>query len=191
MRERARFAELRVVAIVLALTLTGCPKRPGTMGVSAPAPGGSGVTSGSGRTPTAMQPAAKPAAPGGPPVASVPKPAEFAASPDLRDIHFDFDKADLRPGDADILATNARWLKSKPGVWVLVEGNCDERGTVEYNLALGQRPAKTATDFLMMQGLPADRIIIVSYGKEQPVCTEHDEACLARNRRDHFLVKAR
>jgi peptidoglycan-associated lipoprotein len=137
-----------------------------------------------------MQPAAKPATPGGPPAASIPKPAEFAASPDLRDIHFDFDKADLRPGDADILATNAQWLRSNPGVWLLVEGNCDERGTVEYNLALGQRRAKTAMDFLMAQGLPADRIII-SYGKEQPVCTEHSEACWARNRRDHFLVKAR
>lgn len=191
MRERARFVKLGVVAIVLALTLTGCPKRPGTMGVSAPAPGGPGVTSGSAPTPTPMQPAAKPATPGGAPAASVPKPAEFAASPDLRDIHFDFDKADLRPGDADILATNAHWLKSNPGVWLLVEGNCDERGTIEYNLALGQRRAKTAMDFLMTQGLPADRIITISYGKEQPVCTEHSESCWARNRRDHFLVKAR
>ncbi|HXJ83926.1 MAG TPA: peptidoglycan-associated lipoprotein Pal [Candidatus Methylomirabilis sp.] len=180
-----------MVAIVLALALTGCPKRPGTMGVSAPAPGGPAAPSASGPPAAATQAVEKPAAPGGSPAASVPTPAEFAPSADLLDIHFDFDKADLRPGDGDILATNARWLKSNPGVWVLVEGNCDERGTVEYNLALGQRRAKTAMDFLMTQGVHAERIITISYGKEQPVCTEHSEPCWAKNRRDHFLVKAR
>ena len=73
---------------------------------------------------------------------------------------------------------------------MLIEGHCDERGTNEYNLALGERRARATMNYLLAQGLPATRITIISYGKERPVCTEHAESCWARNRRAHFLVKA-
>jgi peptidoglycan-associated lipoprotein len=112
------------------------------------------------------------------------------ASPNLKDIHFDFDKYDIRPGDAKVLDANAAWLKTNNNL-VLVEGHCDERGTNEYNLALGERRAKATMNYLVAQGVQANRITIISYGKERPVCTEHNEACWARNRRAHFLVKAR
>jgi peptidoglycan-associated lipoprotein len=119
-----------------------------------------------------------------------PKPSEFMANPNLNDIHFDFDKYDIRPGDAKILDSDAAWLKSNPGNLVLIEGHCDERGTNEYNLALGERRAKSTMNYLVAQGVQASRITIISYGKERPLCTDHNEACWAQNRRAHFLTKA-
>jgi len=111
------------------------------------------------------------------------------ANPNLKEIHFDFDKYNIRPGDAKILDGNAAWLKSNNNL-VLIEGHCDERGTAEYNLALGERRAKSAMNYLVAQGVQANRITIISYGKERPLCTESTEACWARNRRDAFLTKA-
>jgi peptidoglycan-associated lipoprotein len=109
----------------------------------------------------------------------------------LKDIFFDFDKYNIRPGDAKVLDANASWLKENGNQLLLIEGHCDERGTAEYNLALGERRAKAAMGYLVAQGVQANRITIISYGKERPSCTEHNEACWARNRRAHFLVKAR
>ena len=85
---------------------------------------------------------------------------------------------------------DAAWLKSNPGNLVLIEGHCDERGTNEYNLALGERRAKSTMNYLVAQGVQASRITIISYGKERPVCTEHNEGCWSNNRRAHFLTKA-
>ena len=120
-----------------------------------------------------------------------PAPAEFAARPELADIHFDFDRYDIRPGDATILDASAAWLRANAGTLVLIEGHCDERGTDAYNLALGDRRAKAAMDYLVSRGIQADRITTLSYGKERPVCREHTEACWAKNRRAAFSVKAR
>ena len=89
------------------------------------------------------------------------------------------------------LDANGTWLKVHDDSLVLIEGHCDKRGTAEYNLALGQRRATSAMNYLLSRGIPASRITTVSYGKERPVCTEHTQACWARNRRDHFLVKDR
>jgi len=121
---------------------------------------------------------------------SGPRPAvkDFTAVSDVVDIHFDFDRYDIRPGDAKTLDGNARWLRSNNDL-VLIEGHCDERGTPEYNLALGDRRAHSAMNYLVAQGVRANRITIISYGKERPLCTEHDEACWSKNRRAHFLVK--
>ena len=119
-----------------------------------------------------------------------PKPSEFMANTNLNDIHFDFDKYNIRSGDAKVLDANAAWLKSNPGNLVLIEGHCDERGTNEYNLALGERRAKSTMNYLVAQGVQAGRITIISYGKERPLCTEHTEECWAKNRRAHFLTKA-
>ena len=104
-------------------------------------------------------------------------------------INFDFDKANIRPGDAKILDANAQWLKANPNLLVLITGNCDERGTVEYNLALGDRRAKAAMNHLVSKGVEAGRINTISYGKERPICTEKTAKCYATNRNDQFLVK--
>ena len=90
-----------------------------------------------------------------------------------------------------ILDTNAAWLKSNPNHLVLIEGHADERGTNEYNLALGERRAKSTMNYLVSQGVQANRITIISYGEERPACTEKTEECWAKNRRAHFLVKPR
>jgi peptidoglycan-associated lipoprotein len=128
----------------------------------------------------------------GPAVAAArPAPAEFVSVPELKDVHFDFDKYDIRPGDAKVLDGNASWLKSNPSHLVLIEGHCDERGTNEYNLALGERRAKSTMNYLVSQGVQASRITIISYGEERPLCSEKTEECWARNRRAHFLVKPR
>jgi peptidoglycan-associated lipoprotein len=139
--------------------------------------------------PVATPAPAAPAAPAAAPM-SPPKPSEFMANANLTDIQFDFDKYDIRPGDARTLDADATWLKANPRNLVLIEGHCDERGTNEYNLALGERRAKSTMNYLVAQGVQASRITIISYGKERPVCTEHNEGCWAKNRRAHFLTKA-
>jgi peptidoglycan-associated lipoprotein len=118
-----------------------------------------------------------------------PAPRDFMANAALRDINFNFDKYDIRPADMKTLDTNAAWLKTNARSSLLIEGHADERGTPEYNLALGERRAKAAMSHLVALGIQANRISIISYGEERPLCTEHGEACWARNRRDHFLVK--
>jgi len=104
----------------------------------------------------------------------------------LQDINFDFDKYAIRPADAELLKKNVDWFKANPGQKVRIEGNCDERGTVEYNLALGQKRADSAKNYLAGLGTDASLLDTVSYGKERPTCTEHNEDCWAKNRRDHF-----
>jgi peptidoglycan-associated lipoprotein len=106
----------------------------------------------------------------------------------LKDIHFDFDKYDIRPGDAEVLKENASLLMKNPGVKIQIEGHCDERGTVEYNLALGERRANSAKRYLISLGLTGDRISTISYGKEKPLDPGHNEEAWAKNRRGHFIV---
>ena len=194
MAHRRGSALLVAPVLVLSLFLAGCPKRPATTAASAPPPTGapapsSAAPSTSGTPGPAMTPS--PAAPGTTsPSATPPRPSEFRETDNLKDVFFDFDRYDIRPGDARLLDTNAAWLKTNDNL-VLIEGHCDERGTNEYNLALGERRAKATMNYLVGQGVQANRITIISYGKERPTCTEHSEACWAKNRRAHFLVKAR
>lgn len=101
----------------------------------------------------------------------------------LADVYFDYDKAEIREADRATLAKNAEALKKYDFLRVTLEGHCDERGTVEYNLALGERRAKAAFDYLVSLGVPADRLKTVSYGKEMQVCSESNEACWQKNRR--------
>ena len=122
-------------------------------------------------------------------IPSLPSPKEFVESAALRDIFFDFDKYDVRPADKGTLEENAKWLKSNQSALLLIEGHTDERGTNEYNLALGERRAKATRDYLVSVGIDAGRITVISYGEERPVCTDKTEACWAKNRRAHFLVK--
>jgi len=108
----------------------------------------------------------------------------------LRDVHFDFDRRDLRPDAREILKGHAAWLKANPRVRVEVEGHCDERGTNEYNLALGAKRAESAKRYLIDLGIAPDRLSTISYGEELPMCKEQNEACWAKNRRAHFVVRA-
>ena len=106
----------------------------------------------------------------------------------LKDIHFDFDKYDIRRADEEILKENAVFLKKNPKMKIQIEGHCDERGTVEYNLALGERRANNTKKFLVSLGIPSDRISAISYGKERPFDKGHHEEAWARNRRAHVVV---
>lgn len=106
----------------------------------------------------------------------------------LKDVYFDFDKFDIRPEDAAILKENAALLKKYPTVKVQIEGHCDERGTNEYNLALGERRANSAKNYLVSLGIPSDRISTISYGEEKPLDTGHQEEAWAKNRRAHTVI---
>lgn len=106
----------------------------------------------------------------------------------LADVQFEFDSAEIRDADKPVLSKNAEVLKKFDFLKITVEGHCDARGSVEYNLALGERRAKAASDYLVGLGVPADRLKTVSYGKEVPLCSENTEDCWARNRRAHFTV---
>jgi len=106
----------------------------------------------------------------------------------LKDIHFDFDKYGIRPEDAEILKGNTALLMKHPTVKIQIEGHCDERGTNEYNLALGERRANSAKKYLTSLGMPADRISTISYGEEKPLDLGHNEEAWAKNRRGHFIV---
>jgi peptidoglycan-associated lipoprotein len=109
----------------------------------------------------------------------------------LRDIHFDFDRYELRPGDRAILRENAAFLKRHPTLQILIEGHCDERGTVEYNLALGDKRASASEWYLMRAGVVSTRMASVSYGKERPLDPRHEEEAWAKNRRAHFRIVAK
>ena len=106
----------------------------------------------------------------------------------LTDIHFDYDDFTIRPQDGEILRGNARWLEQHAANRLQVEGHCDERGSEEYNIALGAKRAQAAKEYLTTLGINSDRISTISYGKELPLCTEHEESCWAQNRRAHFVV---
>ncbi len=109
----------------------------------------------------------------------------------LRTVYFDFDRDELRPDAKEVLAANARFLKSHADLVVTIEGHADERGTNEYNLALGDRRASTARGYLGILGIARDQVGTVSYGEERPECSQSDETCWWRNRRAQFVIVGR
>ncbi len=117
--------------------------------------------------------------------------AELNEQHPLEDAFFDFDKADLSETARASLQKDADWMKRWGTTRVTIEGHADSRGTNEYNLALGERRAAAARDYLVSLGLAADRIAVVSKGEEQPFCTDETEACWAQNRRAHFIITAK
>ena len=190
------FRRLIIFVAIAATIFVGCAKRPALTTASAPAPtGGAEVQAApAAPAPAAPAPAAAAPAPAPAPVTAAPEPPrpapkDFAAVDALKPIHFDFDKYEIRAGDRRILDANAAWLKQNGKQLVLIEGHCDERGTNEYNLGLGERRARATMNYLVGQGIQANRITIVSYGEERPICAEKTEACWAQNRRASFLVK--
>jgi len=107
----------------------------------------------------------------------------------LSDIHFDYNDYSVRAQDGEILKSNADWVTKNSGTRIQIEGHCDDRGSEEYNIALGAKRAQAAKDYLETLGIAADRMSTISYGKELPVCTEETDECWAQNRRDHFVVQ--
>ncbi len=152
------------------------------------------------QAPPPVAPTPPPPAPAPPPQASTPPVqdeyarikamdvAEIEKLGLLEDVRFDFDRADIREGDGRVLAKDADILRKYDFLTVTVEGHCDERGTVEYNLALGERRGNAARDYLVNLGVAAARLKTVSYGKEMPLCGEHSESCWQRNRRAHLRI---
>lgn len=158
-----------VLLLPVALLVSGCPKKPEVVTAA--------------------------------PAAVAPTPAERVPTPEpreeevvvekaeeLQDVFFDFDKSLIRSDARRALDTNIRWLKNNPGVRIVVEGHCDERGTNEYNLGLGERRAKAVRDYLVAGGIDRNRISTISYGEERPFCLGHDESAWQCNRRGHFVV---
>lgn len=115
--------------------------------------------------------------------------AEERARFENEDIYFEFDSATLLPMAQEILKRKSEYLKTNPNLTVIIEGHCDERGTHEYNLALGDRRAKSAMQFLMDLGVPASRMVAISYGEERPVDPGNSEEAWAKNRRAHFVIQ--
>lgn len=179
-----RFVKIPVILLAV-LVLWGCPK--------------SAEVTTSPETPQEAAPAVEPAKEEpkveqqAEPVKEAPKPepakeetnerAASAAS-GLQPIYFDFDRSFVRDDAKAAMKANAEWLKANPKVKVRIEGNCDDRGTKEYNQALGQRRASSAKKYLTDLGISAKRISLISYGKEKPVCSESAEECWQKNRRD-------
>jgi len=177
-----------IVMLATGPILAGCAMTPNAVSSdssSAPAPGGSmsgstaGGAAGSAAGSSAMQGAARP------------NPKEFTAKTDLRDIRFEFDSYEIRTEDAQVLDQNADLMKANPGWLVLIEGHADQRGTPDYNLALSERRARASMNYLVSRGVRANRISVISYGKERPMCKDATEDCWSQNRRAHFAVKAK
>jgi len=162
--------------VIAALTIAGCSSKqhPSANGAGANGPGSNLNSSGVG--------------PGGNGSLGQFANGSTAGQGPLSDIHFGYNDYTISPQDGEILKGNAKWLADNPNAKVQVEGHCDERGSEEYNIALGARRAQAAKDYLVTLGVSADRISTISYGKELPACTDHDDNCWAQNRRDHFVV---
>ena len=190
---RTLFQATTVSALVLTTMLVGCARRPSVLSsatapTSATAP--SGPPAAAAPAPTEGDAAAAVAVEEREIITERPAPSTFAENANVKPIYFDFDRYDIRPDDARTLEADAAWLKDND-VLILIEGQCDERGTEEYNLALGDRRARATMNYLASLGIATNRMSTVSYGKERPVCTEHAEACWALNRRAHIVVKPR
>jgi peptidoglycan-associated lipoprotein len=175
MRRTPRIATLALAALLLGvLATTGCSSR-------------KQVT-----TAEPAEPTTPPAETTAPPPPSEPPPSETTTEPTasgLEDAFFDFDAAEIRQDAKDALTNNGKYLEAHGSSAVVIEGHCDERGSVEYNLALGERRARAAKDFLVSYGVPANRLTTISYGKERPFDSGHDESAWAKNRRAHFISK--
>jgi peptidoglycan-associated lipoprotein len=151
-----------------------------TYRLTAAGPGGS--TDATARL-TVVEPPPPPPAP-----VRAPEPSEaelFAQN--IKDIYFDYDRFDLRATDQQTVDADAAFLKQHPSILFTIEGHCDERGSTEYNLALGDNRANSARTALIAAGVSATQIRVISFGKEKPFCTESNESCWQQNRRDHFV----
>src|SRR5712664_3438314 len=183
-----------VLIAVAAMTAAACHKKAPPVARPAPPPTTTATTAPS-RPPTPPEPVAEPTVVPPEPVRddaiSSASLDDLNKSSPLKPVYFELDSSDLSPVSQKALDENATLLKRYASWAVTVEGHCDERGTAEYNLALGERRAITARAYLVSLGIPADRLRTVSYGKEFPFDPGHDEAAFAKNRRAHFVITAK
>jgi peptidoglycan-associated lipoprotein len=199
---RTRRRVLLVLPLLVAVpALAGCPKRPMLSTASAPSPPGAPVLEASAPPhalpPAAVEPTVPPApsplapvlaAPASPRPARVPL-AEYRAHAALPAVHFDFDRWDIRPADRKSLEASAAWLRANDRQEVLIEGHCDQRGTAEYNMALGDKRAKAVLVYLAEQGVSVTRLSTISFGDERLLCEDPTGACWGRNRRAALLTR--
>lgn len=172
MRRTPRIATLVLAGAILALTVSlGCASR-------------KQVTT---TTPEPAPPPPTETAP--PPQETTPPPPQEQPKLSLEDAFFDFDDSSLRQDAKSALENDAKVLEQNSNMNVVIEGHCDERGSVEYNLALGEKRARAAKDYLVSYGIPANRLTTISYGKERPFDPGHTEDAWAKNRRAHFVAK--
>ena len=121
---------------------------------------------------------------------AIPSPSdEESFSKKAKDIFFDYNKSDIRSDEVPTSQQNAAFLSQHPNLKVIIEGHCDDRGSEEYNFALGTSRAESVKQLLLQEGLPAERLRTISYGKEKPFCTQDDERCWQQNRVDHFVIE--
>ncbi len=171
-----------IILILTSIVLWGCPKKSEITTspeaqkeqVTSPAAPGKDGKSSSSVSPAGSSEEAKERA--------------MAADGGLQPIYFDFNKSFVRDDAKSVLKKNAEWLKSNPKAKIKIEGNCDEKGTAEYNQALGQRRSVSAKKYLTEMGVASSRISLISFGKEKPVCTESAESCWQISRRDDFVM---
>jgi peptidoglycan-associated lipoprotein len=190
-----RRLSLLVLTTLTVAALSGCgPKRPPNLSTSTPGSGDSSRDASSSgdldRSGTSLNEAdLNPVDPSG--LAGSDIPTSMDATTEggpLDDVYFEFDQYSLNDEAKATLSKHASWLAARPGVKVMVEGHCDERGTVEYNLALGDKRARAVRDHLASLGVDSGRLSAISLGKERPKDSGHDEAAWAKNRRAHFAV---
>ena len=186
LRRNKVFVLSAAVILTALILLTGCHKKTSVRPEEAPAP------------PVAQQP--EPAQQPKVPEKITEKKAESVISSDLAqeyaegkegmfaDIMFEYDKYDVKESYKSELQAVSQWMTKNGSAKLSIEGHCDERGTNEYNLALGDRRAKAVKDYLVSLGVMSSRIETISYGEEKPVCTEQSEECWAKNRRAHFVI---
>lgn len=173
---RSPWTLILLIAVALTLALTsGCSSRKKVEGGAEPPPPPP--------TQTEAPPVEEP-----PPPATTP-PTDENAQANLQDAYFDYDDAGLRDDAKSALESNAKYMEGHTRVNVVIEGHCDERGSVEYNLALGEKRARAAKEYLTTYGVNAGRVTTISYGKERPFDPGHNEEAWARNRRAHFVAK--
>jgi len=164
-----------IVLVALVVVSAGCAKKK-TEQPPTPAP-----------TPPTEQPTQPPPAP--PPTETPPTPVPRLSTADFHDVFFDLDSYTLREDARAALDQNARLLRENPGTKITIEGHCDERGTTEYNQALGERRAQAARDYLANAGIDAANLSVISYGKERPFDPGHDETAWSKNRRAHIVLQ--
>ena len=174
MKRRSQLV-LLCLPLFAVFVLSGCSKH---KEVAEPAPPAAPVT----ENPTPPPPAPAPAEP-------TPEQPNKTVQDQLADVFFDYDSAELSSSAQSTLDANGKVLNDNASTSLTIEGHCDERGTVEYNLALGDRRAQSAKDYLVRFGVPGTRLSTISYGEERPFADGHDEAAWAQNRRAHFVVR--
>jgi peptidoglycan-associated lipoprotein len=187
-----------IATAALSMVVAGCSKKVAATPPPAPAPQPAAAAPSAPAARPAERAASQPSQPAPPARSNYPDAATRARIDELlariEDAYFDYDQHTLRPDAVKALQSDSTELrdilKDYPNYKLTIEGHCDERGSAEYNMALGEKRAESAKNYLVQVGIPANQLALISYGKEKPVCDEHDEGCWQKNRRIHIVAQA-